>query len=139
MHVTLVEDCQDHVHHEDSQGHQDREIANRVAKRLGFTLQLGAHSWWNNLARRVTDEVGRITERYSGLEIKEERHTRELVQVIHDLRTQRCLRCDQFAERNETLSIISLNIEQRKVFRFLPSGIFHFQNYLILVVRFLDQ
>ena len=85
------------------------------------------------------DEIRRIAESHARLEIKKERHAGELIQVIHHLRTQRCFRRHQFAERHETLTVVGFDIEQRKVFRLLASRVFHLQNDLILIFRLLDQ
>src|SRR5260370_6161467 len=111
MHVALVENREDHVHHKDREGHQDRQTGNGGAESLCFTLHLGAHARRHDLRGGFVDEVCRVAERYSGLEIEEERNTSELVQMIYCLWTDRLLPCDQLAEWHLALSVVGLDVE----------------------------
>src|SRR5258706_460714 len=48
-------------------------------------------------------------------------------------------RVDQLAERHQTLSVIGLDIQLRQVLGIGPRRVFHLENNLVLVFRFLDQ
>src|ERR1044072_2141111 len=139
MHVTLVKNREDHVHHKHRERHQDRQTRNRATKRQRLTLQLRTHSRRNDLRRRIRDVVRRIAERDARLEIEEERHARELVQVVHGLWTQRRLPRYQLTERHEFAAVIRLDVEQRQVLRLLTHGVFHLENHLVLILGLLDQ
>ena len=43
MHITFVENCQDHVHYKHCEGHQDRQAGDGVAEGLRFALQFSAN------------------------------------------------------------------------------------------------
>ena len=83
MHVTLIKDRENHVHHKHRQPHQDRQTGNRAAKRQRLTLQLRAHALRYYLLRRFSDEIRRITESHARLEVERERHAGELIEVVH--------------------------------------------------------
>ena len=51
--VAFVQDRQDHVHHEDGQDHQDRQVAHGLLEREGFALEVGAHGAAERFAAAV--------------------------------------------------------------------------------------
>jgi hypothetical protein len=46
-------------------------------------LQFRTNARWHYLARRLSDEIGRIAKSYTWLEVEGERHAGELVEVVH--------------------------------------------------------
>ena len=139
MHITLVEDRQDYVHHKHCEGHQDRQTGNGIAKGLRFALQLSANRGRNNLSRTFLNVIGRIAQRHARLQIEEESHGCELIQVIHCLRTQRLLPGNQLAQRHQPLSVVGTNIEFRKIRGTGTRRVLDFENHLILIGGFLDE
>ena len=137
--VTLVENCQNHVHHEHGEGHQEGEVSDRVAKRLGLALQARSHGRRHDFPRGSADEIGGLTDGHPRLEIEEKRDAGELVQVVHRLRTERRLPRDQGVERHEVFPVIGLDVQERQVIGLRAGGVFHLQDDLVLVLGLLDQ
>ena len=84
--VALVEDREDHVHHEDGEEHQDRQVCGRCCGRsaprpagspriVGGTISAAAFSM-----KSVASPIGD-----AGLQVEEDRDARELVQVVDRL------------------------------------------------------
>src|ERR1041385_6021061 len=88
MNITLVKNRENHVHHEHRESHQDRQAHDRASKRQRLTLQFRAHARRYNLRRLLSDVIRRTAQRDSRLEVEEECHARELVQVVHCLWTK---------------------------------------------------
>src|SRR5262245_2287943 len=139
MYITFIEDRQNHIHYENSQGHQDGQTGDGVSERLRLALQLCADARRNNFSRGLTNEVRRVTQSHSRLQIKEDRHAGELVQMIHGLRTEGRLPGNQFAKRHQLLAVIRFDVEQSEVLRVLPRRILHLKDYLILILGLLNQ
>src|ERR1700752_1176415 len=85
MHVALVKDCEDHVHHEHCQCHQDRQAGHGTTKRQRLALQLRTYATRDGLSRCLRNEVRSIAKRDARLEVEGESHAGELVQVVHHL------------------------------------------------------
>ncbi len=83
MDVAFVQNCENHVHYKDGERHQDRQTGNGPAKREGFALQLCTNARWDYLSRRLIDEIGRRAKSNPRLQVEGERHTRELIEVVH--------------------------------------------------------
>ena len=89
MEIAFVENRQDHVHDEDGQRHQDRQIAHRVLKRQRFALQTGTERRRHHFGRSFGDEVGGVADGNTRLEIEVQGHAGELIQMVDRLRTDR--------------------------------------------------
>src|SRR6185369_2910427 len=139
MDVALVEDREDHVHHKHRESHQQRQTRDGSAERQRLTLQLCTNARRNYFARRLLDEIRRSTESHARLEVERERHARELIEVVHRLWTKRGSPGDQFLERHKPSAVVRLDIQQRKILGLLAHRIVHLENYLVLIVRLLDQ
>src|SRR6185369_11606497 len=106
VNVTLVKDREYHVHHKHCERHQDRQTRHRTTERERLALQLTTHTARHRLRRCFRDEVRRITKRNTRFEIEEERHTRELVQVVHYLWPKRLFPRHELAQRHESFTVI---------------------------------
>ena len=80
-----------------------------------------------------------VAERHARFQIEEQSHTSKLIQVVHRLRAKSRFPGDQLAEWYQSLPIIRSDVEPRQVFGVRARGVFHFQDDLILILRFLDQ
>ncbi len=139
MEIAFVENRQDHVHDEDRQSHENRQIPHRVLESQRFALQARAQRRRHDLRRCFVDKVGRVADRNAGFEIKGQCDAGELIEMVDGLRPQGGFPVHQRIERQEPLAVVGANIEQRQILRRRPSGICGFQNHLILIRRFLDQ
>src|SRR5262249_60851534 len=70
MQITLVQYREDYVHHEDCQGHQDRQTGDSVAKRLSFTLEFSTHCGWYHFRRCLADKVRCVAKGHTRLQIE---------------------------------------------------------------------
>src|SRR5438132_288162 len=86
MQITLVENCQDHIHDEHGQEHQDGEAGYGVAKRKRLALQPAAHSRRKDLLGRILYKLRRLADRVPWLQVEEQSDACELIDMVHRLR-----------------------------------------------------
>ena len=111
-----------------------------------------------HLREAVFDKFGGITDRDSREQVEVDGHTRELVEVIDRLRTDDLLCCCYGAQRHEigcstggcrdcsttgstraeAAASVATHVEVVQVGRLSALVVFHFEDYLVLVLRLFD-
>ena len=102
MHVALVKNSEDHIHHEYRADDQKRQRAEELLKDQRFTLESDCSpvtDWRQYLGDRSSGCIHHIAERLIGFNIEPEGHARELIEVIDRLQSEVLLR---FRDRTQS-------------------------------------
>src|SRR5215472_194420 len=115
MQVTLIENRKYHVHHEHRHQHEDGQVGNRVLKRQRLTLQRSLNSRRQNLLGRRLDKLGCRANRIARLQVEEQGHASELVDVVDRLGTDYRMRARHRVQRNHALAIVTLDVKLAQI------------------------
>ena len=100
MHIALVENTEDYIHHEHRCDDQKRQRLKELLEDQTLTLQLASYRWRQYLRGRFLDVLNHIAERHIGFSIEPEGHARELIEVIDRLQSEVLLRFRDSANRD---------------------------------------
>ncbi len=138
MDVALVEDRQDHIHHEDGQAEEEDQLVHHVAEDLGVALELGAEVRRDDLGGGLLGDGGGEADGDAGEEVEGDRHRGEAVDVVDRLRAEHLLHPGDRAERHQR-PVLRGDVEEPEVVGHRPVAVLHLEDHLVLVVGLLDQ
>src|SRR5262249_45391656 len=116
--IALVQDSKNDVHHKHCDNHENGEISDGVLKSPCFPLKVAPNCRGSDASRYTVNKSSRVAHGYARLQIKKESDTRELIQMIDCLRTQRGLPFYQGTQRDEISAIIGFDVKEREIFGF---------------------